>query len=201
LPGALITTFGVGELSALNGIGGAYSEYVPIIHIVGTTARSAQKSRLMIHHTLAEDWDHTTLQDVSRPLCAASVFLTDDSTFTQEVDLVMEVCIKTRRPVYLYVPMDTPDLLVDASRLQNPLNVAITNPGREALEDSIVRKIIDEVERAERPCILVDALTQRFGLTDDVREMLRLTGLPVGGVPDQTPVTTFFTTVTVPNFS
>lgn len=155
----------------------------------------------MIHHTLAEDWDHTTLQDVSRPLCAASVFLTDDSTFTQEVDLVMEVCIKTRRPVYLYVPMDTPDLLVDASRLQNPLNVAITNPGREALEDSIVRKIIDEVERAERPCILVDALTQRFGLTDDVREMLRVTGLPVGGVPDQTPVTIFFTTVTVPNFS
>jgi pyruvate decarboxylase len=97
LPGALVTTFGVGELSALNGIGGAYSEFVPIIHVVGTTARSAQKARLMIHHTLGEDWDHTTLQEVSRPLCTASVFLTDDSTFTQEVDRVMEACVKARR--------------------------------------------------------------------------------------------------------
>src|ERR1700761_3786765 len=39
LPGVLVTTYGVGELSAINGIGGAHSEFVPIIHIVGTTSR------------------------------------------------------------------------------------------------------------------------------------------------------------------
>ena len=32
LPGALVTTFGVGELSALNGIAGAYTEKLPVIH-------------------------------------------------------------------------------------------------------------------------------------------------------------------------
>lgn len=35
LPGVLITTYSVGKLSAINGIGGAYAEHVPIIHIVG----------------------------------------------------------------------------------------------------------------------------------------------------------------------
>jgi hypothetical protein len=30
---ALVTTFGVGELSALNAIAGAYSEFVPVVHI------------------------------------------------------------------------------------------------------------------------------------------------------------------------
>ena len=32
------TTYGVGELSAINGIAGAFTECVPIIHIVGNTA-------------------------------------------------------------------------------------------------------------------------------------------------------------------
>jgi len=34
----VVTTFGVGELSAINGIAGAYAETLPIIHIVGNTS-------------------------------------------------------------------------------------------------------------------------------------------------------------------
>lgn len=37
--GALLTTFGVGELSAINGIAGSYAEYLPVIHIVGALRR------------------------------------------------------------------------------------------------------------------------------------------------------------------
>ena len=33
--GALITTFDVGELSALNGIAGSYAEHIPVIAITG----------------------------------------------------------------------------------------------------------------------------------------------------------------------
>ncbi|MEJ7480304.1 thiamine pyrophosphate-binding protein, partial [Staphylococcus pasteuri] len=32
---AMVTTFGVGELSAVNGIAGAYAERVPVIQITG----------------------------------------------------------------------------------------------------------------------------------------------------------------------
>ena len=38
---ALLTTFGVGELSAINGIAGSYAEYLPVIHIVGAPASHA----------------------------------------------------------------------------------------------------------------------------------------------------------------
>ncbi|CAF3733658.1 unnamed protein product [Rotaria socialis] len=34
--GVLVTTFGVGELSAINGIAGSYAEMVSVVHIVGT---------------------------------------------------------------------------------------------------------------------------------------------------------------------
>lgn len=36
--GALLTTYGVGELSALNGVAGSYAEHVPVLHIVGAPA-------------------------------------------------------------------------------------------------------------------------------------------------------------------
>lgn len=50
--GALITTYGVGELSAINAIAGAFAERAPVVHIVGTPRRDAQDGRKMIHHTL-----------------------------------------------------------------------------------------------------------------------------------------------------
>ena len=49
---ALVTTFGVGELSAANAIAGAYSEFVPIIHIVGYPTTRSQKDGMLLHHTL-----------------------------------------------------------------------------------------------------------------------------------------------------
>lgn len=49
---------GVGELSALNGIAGAYAEQVKVLHIVGTTPRIAREKHLMIHHSLGTSPDH-----------------------------------------------------------------------------------------------------------------------------------------------
>jgi pyruvate decarboxylase len=39
LPGVLVTTYAVGELSAMNGVAGAYAEHAGMIHIVGMPAR------------------------------------------------------------------------------------------------------------------------------------------------------------------
>ncbi len=52
--GALITTFGPGELSALCGIGGSYCEQVPVLHIVGYPSSKAQSKRVIMHHTLGD---------------------------------------------------------------------------------------------------------------------------------------------------
>lgn len=52
--GALVTTFGPGELSALCGIGGSYCESVPVLHIVGYPTTPAQKSGKILHHTLGD---------------------------------------------------------------------------------------------------------------------------------------------------
>jgi hypothetical protein len=38
---ALLTTFGVGELSAMNGVAGSFAEHVPVLHIVGAPASAS----------------------------------------------------------------------------------------------------------------------------------------------------------------
>ena len=51
---ALLVTHGVGSLSAINGIAGAYSEHVPVICICGTPPLRAVEHRDLMHHTLAD---------------------------------------------------------------------------------------------------------------------------------------------------
>jgi pyruvate decarboxylase len=179
IPGALITTYGVGELSAINGIAGAYSEHVPIIHIVGTTSRQARRDKIMIHHTLDEDWDHDTFQRMSEPVRTGHAFLLNDATFTKDVDAVIEKCVKSRRPVYLYIPLDTPDILVDSSPLSRPLNLEIRNEGVQSQEDEIIEEILTMLTGAKRPTILADVLAHRYGAAKDVSDLLDITGFPV----------------------
>lgn len=52
--GVICTTFGVGELSALNGIAGCMSERVPVLHIVGVPSLVLQNGKKMLHHTLGD---------------------------------------------------------------------------------------------------------------------------------------------------
>ena len=179
IPGALVTTYGVGELSAINGISGAYSEHVPIIYIVGTTSRLGRRDRIMIHHTLGESWDHDTFQRMSEPVRSASAFLIDDATFTAEVDRVIATAVRSRRPVYIFIPMDTPDLLVDPTPLSTPLDLEIRNLGREQDEEEIVTAILAKITSAKKPVFLVDALAHRYGLSDCIAKLLSLTKFPV----------------------
>ena len=48
--GAVVTTFGVGELSAMNAIAGSYAENIPVIHIVGVPTTNNIENKILLHH-------------------------------------------------------------------------------------------------------------------------------------------------------
>ncbi|KAK2740190.1 hypothetical protein FQN57_006201 [Myotisia sp. PD_48] len=184
IPGAVVTTYGVGELSALNGIVGAYSEYVPVIHIVGNTPRDMQKNHTKIHHTLWHDkWDHTTYQKMVEPVQSASAFINNESKAAAEIDRVLETAVKTRLPVYLFIPLDVQDSPIEASPLSKPLDLKVTNNGRETEEDEVVSEIIRLLSQAANPGVIVDMLMQRHGLTEQTRQLVELINLPFYTTP------------------
>jgi len=51
---AIVSTFGVGELSCVNGIAGSYAERIPVLSIVGAPSTKLQKGHVLIHHHLGD---------------------------------------------------------------------------------------------------------------------------------------------------
>jgi hypothetical protein len=49
--GALCTTFGVGERSAISAVAGSFAEHVPVAHIVGSPALGVQAAAQIVHHS------------------------------------------------------------------------------------------------------------------------------------------------------
>ncbi|WEW54946.1 pyruvate decarboxylase [Emydomyces testavorans] len=179
IPGAVVTTYGVGELSAINGIAGAFSEYVPVIHIVGNTPRDMQRNHVRIHHTLWMDkWDHTTYQKMSEPVQSDSAFITDPAAAPEQIDRVIETCVKTRLPVYLFIPLDVQDLMTDSSRLSTPLDLEVCNEGKETQEDEVISEIVCAIDQASNPSVIVDMLVQRHGLVKEAKELIEEINAP-----------------------
>ncbi|KAK4699514.1 hypothetical protein P7C70_g6747, partial [Phenoliferia sp. Uapishka_3] len=97
--GCLLTTYGVGELSAVNGLAGAYAERVPMLHIVGAPHSKLQKSGAMLHHTLGElNPDFNVYEQCAKGVTKAQAFLTTPVGATSEIDRVLRVALETARP-------------------------------------------------------------------------------------------------------
>ncbi|CAH0054420.1 unnamed protein product [Clonostachys solani] len=181
LPGVLLTTYGVGELSAINGVAGAYAEHAGMIHIVGMTSRQVQQKRPLIHHTFEPNMDHTIYMQMSAPVRKTHALLVNEETLTADIDRAIEECVKSRLPVYIFIPMDVPSILVPASALDKKLELDVVN--NVGTESKILDKVLHALEKAKNPAILADVLTIRHGGRDLVRELADLTQFPTYSCP------------------
>ncbi|EAO6766738.1 indolepyruvate decarboxylase [Salmonella enterica] len=157
--GALLTTFGVGELSAINGIAGSYAEYVPVLHIVGAPCSAAQQRGELMHHTLG-DGDFRHFYRMSQAISAASVIL-DEQNACFEIDRVLGEMLAARRPGYIMLPADV------AKKKAIPPTEALTLPAHETqsgVETAFRYHARQCLMNSRRIALLADFLAGRFGL-------------------------------------
>ncbi|PYH90957.1 hypothetical protein BO71DRAFT_433316, partial [Aspergillus ellipticus CBS 707.79] len=173
---ALITTFGVGELSAINGIAGAYAEKAPVIHIVGTPARALQDNRTLVHHTLADGGDYGRFAAMASHVTIAQADLRDPSLAPDQIDALLRQAIAHSRPVYLQVPDDMVDALVSNFNLSTPITIpSVPAP---AHESTVLDLITERIYAAQRPLLLVDGEIRPMGIVKEVDTLIQLTGWP-----------------------
>lgn len=157
--GALLTTFGVGELSAINGIAGSYAEYVPVLHIVGAPCSAAQQRGELMHHTLG-DGDFRHFYRMSQAISAASAIL-DEQNACFEIDRVLGEMLAARRPGYIMLPADV------ALKTAIPPTQALALPVHEAqsgVETAFRYHARQCLMNSRRIALLADFLAGRFGL-------------------------------------
>ncbi|KAI9058230.1 pyruvate decarboxylase [Trametes sanguinea] len=183
--GVVTTTFGVGELSAMNGIAGAFSEHVPVLHLVGVPSTSQQKAKPMLHHTLGDGRQVTydAYYKASQQFTIAQAVLNNKDTAPAEIDRVLTECLVMARPVYLMLPTDIAYERIPARRLKTPLNIE-PPANDEEVEQFVLDEIVKLVEEAQNDAIiLVDACAIRHGVKKEVEELINRTGFPVYSAP------------------
>lgn len=178
---ALITTFGVGELSALNGLAGAYSEHIPVVHIVGCPSTVSQRDGLLLHHTLGNG-DFNVFANISSQISCNVAKLNKPSEIAEQIDTALRDCWVRSRPVYIMLPTDMVQAKVEGARLETPIDMSEPQNDPES-EDFVVNEVLNALTAAKHPVVLVDACAIRHRVVDEVHELLDKTNLPVFVTP------------------
>jgi pyruvate decarboxylase len=178
---ALVTTFGVGELSAINGVAGAFSERIPVVHIVGCPSTTSQRDGMLLHHTLGNG-DFNVFANMSAEISCDMAKLTKPAEIAAQIDNALRQCWVQSRPVYIMLPTDMVQVKIEGSRLKEPIDLSEPTNDPEA-EDYVVDVVMKYLVGAKRPMLLVDACAIRHRVLDEVRELIGKTKLPVYVTP------------------
>lgn len=177
----LVTTFGVGELSALNGVGGAYAEHVALVHVVGVPSISSQAKQLLLHHTLGNG-DFTVFHRMSNNISHTSSFISDIHSAPEELDRCIRDAYIYQRPVYVGLPANLVDLKVPASLLDTPIDLSL-KPNDPDAENEVIESVLSLVKEAKNPVILVDACCARHDCKQEAKKLVEITQFPVYTTP------------------
>ena len=177
----VITTFGVGELSALNGIAGAYSEHVGILHVVGIPSTVSQAKGLLLHHTLG-DGDFDVFHRMSTNISKTSSMLNDIASAPSEIDRCIRATYISKRPVYLGIPANYFDVEVSADLLKTPIDLSLKPNNKEA-EDEVINEILTMVKAAKNPIIIADGCASRHSVEAETRQLVDITQYPSFATP------------------
>lgn len=169
--GALTTTYGVGELSAISAVAGAYAERLPVFHLTGMPNRSAQTDRALVHHTLGNG-EFGLFKNMADTVTAASAIITPANAVT-ETERLIATALYDRRPVYLTFPSDVVDQPIVAS------SAALPCPGSDhralaAAADAVANAL----NTAATACALPGLLVDRLGITEAATQLIEAAGLP-----------------------
>ncbi|MHB8070224.1 MAG: alpha-keto acid decarboxylase family protein [Desulfobaccales bacterium] len=170
---ALSTAFGVGELSALNGIAGSYTEHLPVFHLVGLPNTQTQRERRLVHHTLGKGEFDVFLKMAQPAVCASSILTPENAV--SEMERLVTAAIAHRRPVYLGIPADLATAPLPRGTALRHAPGPATDP--EALAEA-VEAITEKLGRAKTAAILAGYLLPRLGCGTEALALVEATNLP-----------------------
>lgn len=170
--GAVCVTYCVGGLSVCNSIAGAYAEKSPVVVISGSPGLNERVNNPLLHHKVR---DFRTQAEVFEKICAATCELTDPVVAFREIDRVLDICARFKRPVYIEVPRDMVNVVPHIN--QNYYQPEFEN------DPQVLAEAVDEavawLERAKKPIIIADVEIHRFGLQDQLLALAEKANIPI----------------------
>ena len=180
--GIVCTTYGVGELSALNGLMGAMAERLPVFHLVGTPSLRIVRQGLICHHTLG-DRNYARFEAISAAASCVSARLTPENAVI-ELERVIDKALEESRPAYLTFPMDLALMPITGKPIQGrPLGAIDQHASVPAELDAVLDLLEARLAAASRPVVLPTITLRRFGLVDAFKALIEASGLTYATTP------------------
>lgn len=179
----LSTTYGVGELSAINGVMGSKAHRLPIFHLVGTPSERIQKLGLTTHHNLG-DTVYDRFQPISAAACCVSAVLTPDNCI-DELERVIREALRQSMPAYIVISEVNGAMPVLGTPVQGiPLSAIKRQKSVPEELTAAVDAILARLQAAKRPVATVTQLVTRYGVRELATELISKANLPVFTTPN-----------------
>ncbi|CAN1541317.1 COG3961 Pyruvate decarboxylase and related thiamine pyrophosphate-requiring enzymes [Burkholderiaceae bacterium] len=178
----LSTTYGVGELSAINGVMGARAQRLPVFHIVGAPSSRIQKQGLITHHTLG-DGVFNNFQHLSASACCVTTNLTPDNVVS-EMERVISEALRLSAPAYITVPMDLAKMPIIGTPIKGQALAEIkrAKSDPESLSAAL-NFVIEKINAAKSIVALPTYLVGNYGLRESLLAFLSQTEISFATTP------------------
>ena len=174
----LSTTYGVGELSAINGVMGSKAHRLPVFHIVGMPSERIQHLKLITHHNLG-DTNYDRYQDISASACCVAAKLTPDNCI-DELERVIREALRKSMPAYIVISEVHGSMPVIGKPVKGERLAKITRQRSDATElAAAVDAIVTKLAAARNPVATITTLTARYGVADKAVKVVSKANLPV----------------------
>lgn len=177
--GVVCVTYCVGGLKVVNPTAEAFAEKSPLVIISGSPGIKERKKDPLLHHKV-KNFD--TQFKVFEEITVASVLINNPQTAAQEIDRILNAALTYKRPVYIELPRDMVSVDIFLDPIQNN-TVAQVDQYQEKSDPIILmealNETIDMINSSIRPVIVAGVEIQRFGLQNDLLNLVEKLKIPV----------------------
>ena len=172
--GVILTTYGVGSLSAINATTGSFTENVPVLHISGVPSASVQQNRKLVHHSTARG-EFDTFDRMFREVTEFQSIITEYNA-AEEIDRVIESICKYQLPGYIELPVDIVSKEIEIDEMK-PLN--FTMRSNEKTLQKFVNDVKEMIANSRGQHILADYEVMRAKVEKDLEAFINEAKIPV----------------------
>lgn len=178
----LATTYGVGELSAINGVMGSKAHRLPVFHLVGAPSRRITHQHLITHHSLG-DGVYGNFEALSAAACCVSARLTPDNAI-DELERVIREALRQSAPAYIVIPMDHARMPVIGTPVKGkPLGSIRRQSSAPDELAAALAAVLARLRASKNPVVLPSATIARYGLQAKLASFLEASKMPFATAP------------------
>ena len=173
---AAVVTFSVGGLSAINAIGGAYAENLPVILVSGAPNSNDRATEHLVHHTLAtHDWSYQL--EIAKKLTCAAVSITSATDAPHQIDYAIRTALRERKPAYIDIACN---IAAAPCAAPGPISAVITDVASdpETLQAAIATAATF-LEGKQKPILLIGSKLRAAGAEKQAIELAEALGCAV----------------------